>query len=46
MSDCPEEMLLELAVMVTTGSELELDVTVTVVCADAVPPEEPVATAV
>lgn len=44
VSDCPEEMLLELAVMETVGVE-DL-VTVTVVLAEAVAPEEAVATAV
>jgi len=46
VSDCPEEMLLELAVMETVGAPLVLVLTVTVVFAEAVPPEDPVAVAV
>jgi hypothetical protein len=44
VTDCPDEMPLELAAMETTG--VEPAVTVTMVCADAVAPEELVAKAV
>lgn len=44
MSDCPDVMLLEAAVIDTTGPALAE--TVTVVFAEAVAPDEPVAVAV
>ena len=46
VSDCPDEILLELAVIETVGAPVELVLTVTVVFAEAVAPEELVAVAV